>query len=389
MSSLTSLQQKAREVRRQGEITRGRFDPKPDDWHYKVYKWWQRKTHNYSPPRNFCCYWRRVMRGLIRGFFVGLGKFLMVAVPVAVLATIVTLFVIFKLQALMVALLLLSGVAGAAYLFFSVGVIMHLMSLVFKDIELSVDWLDNHANVFTALAAFLAMPMLLLVGILGIVIVPPVLVLYLLGDEFDLYQKIWKWFTRPVARNPKWISWLSPWQVPATALVAWIMTSISGTADIIVLITAAGIAMMVGLCVWLAYVTDKRRTASRQRTRAALEVANMEIIRIRFKLLKPELADNEDEFQRWLTDYKLHFWLRHSYQALEASDRSVHIEDIRELYYNSPLQIAGLFARKQTKTPNMVHKVMIGLGDFLVLIWNIVLTRKWKICPLVELPSRW
>ena len=38
------------------------------------------------------------------------------------------------------------------------------------------------------------------------------------------------------------------------------------------------------------------------------------------------------------------------------------------------------------KEPGRLKKFFAGLGDFFVLAANVVRVKKWKICPLVEVP---
>ena len=57
----------------------------------------------------------------------------------------------------------------------------------------------------------------------------------------------------------------------------------------------------------------------------------------------------------------------------------------RQAWYRDEISDAEYFGGPQ-KPPGRVKKFFAGLGDFFVLIANVVRVKKWKICPLVEVP---
>jgi len=62
-------------------------------------------------------------------------------------------------------------------------------------------------------------------------------------------------------------------------------------------------------------------------------------------------------------------------------------EALREAWYNNEISDDEYFGVKKKREPGKISKFFHGIGDFLVLIAQVVRVKKWKICPFVEIPE--
>lgn len=58
---MSKAKEKAEQIKMQGALERGEFNPKPDAAHLKMYKYWERVTQPDRRQENFCHYWRVVL----------------------------------------------------------------------------------------------------------------------------------------------------------------------------------------------------------------------------------------------------------------------------------------------------------------------------------------
>jgi uncharacterized membrane protein len=62
-------------------------------------------------------------------------------------------------------------------------------------------------------------------------------------------------------------------------------------------------------------------------------------------------------------------------------------EALRQAWYNLEITDDEYFGRRTKKAPGVVKRFLSGVVDFLVLLAQIIRVKKWKICPLVEIPK--
>ena len=380
---MSDARNRALAVKQQGEIRRRNWSPSADDSHYKVYRYWQRKSRKYRERENFCHYWRVV---LIWGPLRFIGMVLSRVLPVMALGGLIAAFVLFKLYQHFGEILggMAIIAAGLGFLFLTIVVCMQLAYLTVKqdDKDLKVSFLDHHRNLLLASAVVTA-PLILLVTVVWL---GSRFFLYLgslLKAHADLFQQAARWFFLKHLGSP----WARPWMVvPATVLALSPWQS-----------WALFVSMMMGVLVGflacfvlLAYLTDrsgKRREARRQAEELGKRHdLNMRLLTARYSILrdlqKVSMAVN---FLDWLEEYRDEFKRRRDIDPLEVKDPELILEDIRSEFNDS--EWAVILNPDPLKGPNISRRIMSGLADYLVLIWSVVLVNKWKTCPLVQLPS--
>lgn len=61
-------------------------------------------------------------------------------------------------------------------------------------------------------------------------------------------------------------------------------------------------------------------------------------------------------------------------------------DERREKWFNNELTDDEYFGRKPKREPGKIALFFKGVGEFIGLAWNIVRVKKWKICPIVNVP---
>jgi magnesium-transporting ATPase (P-type) len=62
----------------------------------------------------------------------------------------------------------------------------------------------------------------------------------------------------------------------------------------------------------------------------------------------------------------------------------LRISDAREKFYDEH----GHWPEDETREPSLVSKFFSGIGDFIILLAQVVRVNKWKICPIVEVDTK-
>ncbi|PLS80768.1 hypothetical protein CYG49_04040 [Candidatus Saccharibacteria bacterium] len=124
----------------------------------------------------------------------------------------------------------------------------------------------------------------------------------------------------------------------------------------------------------------------------------MSLMQDLFVVLHPEWVGDQQKFEDWLKLYDEHClnkWGRGMYDLCQSDHLNQLSAENRQRYYKLMEQ-----RRKQSRryvTIQLVQRTVRfqrwkafskATSDLLMLLWSVVLTRKWKICPLVELPDQ-
>jgi hypothetical protein len=65
------------------------------------------------------------------------------------------------------------------------------------------------------------------------------------------------------------------------------------------------------------------------------------------------------------------------------------LRELRDRDYSAYLaEVDEFLPQKESRFKTKVRAFFRGLGDFLILLGNVVRVKKWKICPLVEIPEQ-
>jgi hypothetical protein len=380
---MSNAQKRARRVMAEGEAKRRTWNPDPNSAHARVYRWWQNKTRQYVSQENFCHYWRVV---LIWALLHWLAKPFLYLLGTAVIGGVVWLTALYADTALAVA-----SVVGL-FIYVVYGAVVSLQLAYELNLEKEgVPWLGARPRVVRVLAYVLALPVILFCAI----IVSIVMALKWLHDKYDLYAKVGRWLINARPGKSKFVSWLRPWVIMLTLAVAalgvfeytWLLVTLVAVAIPTVLLLAI---------VGVAYVSSKVEDWSAKRQRRIREEARQwqvdAALRVIFEVLHPKWANDEDKYVAWRVRYEAYWWG-------EVYDMSVtrHIDNLRNRRLQTEVcRRLGLlnkrielgyyeFAMRSPRQPSRLQRGLVAVGDYLQLIWSVVLTKKWGICPFVEI----
>lgn len=396
---MSQLRLKADKIQAEGAEKRRDWNPSVNSSHYKVYRWWLRKSGKFRQRENFCHYWRVIVLW---------APLRALAMPALVLLSLIALVGIgaFIITQFSVVIGLLVGMAGFAYCAFGIRtggqLLKELNEQEFDDAEWT--WLDTKPMALKSLMFLLASPVILGLGTLILIFGSIAVTLASLHDEQDLYRRIGRWFVYAHVGNHKLLNWLRPILALPAALA---LLSFWFGAALVVLIGAVVIALLIGLFLLVAYLVDasneKRRARYRQQLREQDAREDNEfrtviayVIRYRlFPMQHPEWAGDDSRYEHWYKRYERHclnvlgqqpLALRPYYHLYRVQVRYEKIYG-RSIY--DPLEKIDAVESvvKEVRQPNKLQRMATGIGDFFILIWSFVLAKKWKICPLVELPE--
>lgn len=372
-----------------GAAERRDWNPEANSAHYRVYKWWMKRSGKRPTRENFCHYWRVV---LIWAPLHWLVKPLLVVLGLAVLALVVWLVVAFPT----VTPWFLAGMATAVYIVFGCFVGKQLMS----DLDLGdvypVDWLESKPDAIRSLAVLLFSPVLIVGAALALSLGTIVGIFIILEDDYKAFSKFWNWFTSAHFSHPAWLKWMHPWHaIPAGFLVFCAVPSAAQPVGLVLLVVVVGFGAFIGLAagiiVALSYVTDKvkeRNRVAREKVRRQARKEEVDtLLLIMFEVLHPNWVRNEERFAEWRAryvdywggdEYAISYW---THLGRLTSRQQGQVEYI----------IRQRSVRNDTRQPSRfslaIGSTFRNIGDYLSLIWSVVLTKKWKICPWVELPD--
>lgn len=144
------LRQKAREMREAASIQRQTWRPRPDSFHYRIYRWWMHKTtiknrRKVVAQENFCHYWRVVLIWVPLHL---IARVVAAVAAVSIVATVITLMVLNILSIMALLAILVVIVAIIAYLAAGVLVAMQMVYQFTDDYfdNMEDSWLDHRSE---------------------------------------------------------------------------------------------------------------------------------------------------------------------------------------------------------------------------------------------------
>lgn len=389
------MNEMAEAVRRNGEAKRAVWDPADivglNGWPLTNYLWWRKKT-GYDGPENFC-HFLRVALFWAPLRWVGSKIDEMVQHP-STIKVFMALFVSAWLGLMIINGTLLGTLAGiilAASAICGIVVGLHFGSRLFED-DQGIKWfgacqpLTRKAMIIFGAPS--AVGMLLVYGVLTFI------------------ARLWRKMVRPVAKaglnwffgaSPSFAPWLRPWMVAIGTLM--VLSLFSGTAqDALVSLTvmAVGVGTLLGIS-WSvnrheAHKKMRQALREQEKRRATQDL----YLAMMFSIVHPEWEGDANRFKSWATRYKK--WYQEQtganfdamddawYIALRAPHRSRLQHEKAEHLFNDRMRSMQPGTKKPAKkTPRRI--IPLGVVTFFQLTWALVVTNKWKICPIISIPS--
>lgn len=363
-------------------MERRRWSPDVSAAHYRVYAWWSSKTGKQPVRENFCHYWRVVaIWAPLRWLAKPVAVLLLAALFVAVAWT----AFVYTGEFMSVVL----TVVGFAYIGASVMVGKHLFKmLIDADLE-PVGWLEDRNDTVQALAALLALPVLIVVGVVLLVAGCLLWLLESLGQDYDIYDRSWRWLTRSITET-KGLSWLNPlYIIAALALVVGLAWPVTRPFTMVIGLLLIIVVLLLGVLATLSYFVDRSRERSEAESERQEELSQARfteaLMQVVFAYYHPKRAGDAYQYQAWRQRYD-RYVMRNYGRTVGELNPLMHLRWIpypreQELTY------AAEVASTPVVEPNWFDKAVSAASDYLSLIWSVILTNKWKICPTVSLPT--
>lgn len=375
---MARLRETAIDVKRQGAIARRDWSPSKGSFHYRIYRWWERKSGKEVVRENFCHYCRVVLiwaplRWLVKPML----YFLMTAFVVFV--GVVLWLNRSDLPAVLLSLVLI------AYCVIGVFAMAELLAQLFPDEINGLGLLDDRSDSVKGLVWLAVLPVLIVSSILLLVALLLLWTLISLHEDYDLYRKVGRWSVGGRFGKAAWISWLRPWYIPAAVFAG---LSIRFGFFWYWAIPVGAVALILAVALGISWLVDRGRNRIRARNRAERErralAERQRLLLLKFMVLHPARINAAGHYESWLQRYDDYCQRRYGYTVLEMPEWRL-LDDVS-------IRLNRLFPANMTPNeaepakPSGLWSALVATGDFFVLIWSFVLTRKWKICPLVELP---
>ncbi|MEO8863079.1 MAG: hypothetical protein ABI354_02030 [Candidatus Saccharimonadales bacterium] len=389
-----------------GAEKRRDWSPSESSGHYRIYRSWQRKSDKHIERENFCHYWRVV---LIWAPLRALRKPLLALVGLIAVAGIVA-FTFTHFGAV------LGGLAAAAALgylvlgWFVVGQV--LMDIKVPELDgKKWGWLDTKSATIKAAFVLATLPVVLAFAI--VITIGSALTLFFFGleDDYRAYSRFGRWFAgaQPSSRRP--FSWIHPWLVLPVALIVY--SIVFGFLVNLIVVTVL-VALFLAVIFTLSYFGDKAKERAKEEARerklqeqaaedlqnqAIREAVTQFVLKRLFAIIHPEWMGDDQRFEQWLERYK-EYCLRKYGTRYDQVAYYLHLYHVTDRYhkeyrqspwnvdqdYNHGLSEPPQVAPKEKERFVHIKSVSSTIWDVIVLLWSVVLVKKWKICPLVELP---
>ena len=369
-----------------GAAERRDWNPQPDSAHYRVYKWWMERSGKRPDRENLCHYWQVV---LIWAPLRWLVKPLLVLLGIAVVAGLIWVGVVLPIALL--AILALPYVVFAGY----VGKqLLHKVGFGGFD-DGPVKWLDRRPDIILALAVVVTLPLLVVAVVFAFVVCAIGSIFVLLESDYKVFSRSWNWFAHARPAQPRWLTWVRPWQIiPLTLIILGVVPSGAQPIALPALVGVGGLALVVGIVLLLSYLVNTSRAALRSKRTALRYQANKrqvdEVLRLIFEVLHPAWAHDEQRYAEWRERYAEYCLKNNRKSEYDISIWS-HVAMLPSRQQNKVVNILTARTTRPVREPSKIGQAVSSgfrnAGDYLELIWSVVLTKKWKICPWVELPD--
>ena len=390
------LRQKIDQTWEKGAAERRNWSPSQDDAHYRIYKWWMSTSGNHPTRENFCHYWRVV---LIWGPLRWAAKPLLCVLLAALIAFVVWLAVSFTnmFVGAVISVVAIAYVAGGTM----VGK-QFLHDLKSSELDLNpVPWLEDRSFTIRTLLVFLTAPVLIVLGALGLMLGAVVGMIFGLEDEYKFFSRAWRWFFEASVSDRKWLSWIQPWSTLIVFGAATLIGFSFVNADVRkftigIAVVLVALALIFAGFVLLSWTVDTVKTEHaahvKQRAEESRRATFDMLLLVMFDELHGVRRGDQQKFEVWRSRYM-------KYSESQFGAHCYDVADWRHINRLRPSVRARVTDRMQAllNPPSVIQEpsrmVVWGkssvrnVGDILSLVWSVILTKKWKICPWVELPE--
>lgn len=381
---MSQLRQRATRVMQQGEIERRDWSPSADSAHYKVYLWWVRRSGRWVPRENFCHYWRVVF---IWAPLRWLAMPLLWLLGIAAGATAVWVAATFTSTVLGIVALL----AGIGYLWVGFKTTGQLLCEIDDEFdEFAWSWLNRRGKAVKGLMTLVFLP--ICVAAAAVILVGGALYAIVSGlhEDHNVFNRSREWFFGARFSNNKWLAWIRPWLVLPVTLVVLSLFSEVARGILAICLIISGIAGVFLLCAFLA---DRQEQREQLKKRNAKREQYDLILRWVFRILHPK--KHWVEYAQWRERYDAYCQEKYFTDVYDI-DLEWHLRYVSERFNRLLLQVSvpKRTARALRTVPSVQRapnrsrwsNFRRAARDFLALLWSVVLTKKWKVCPKVVLP---
>lgn len=392
---IVSLRAKTIQTRKSGAAERRNWNPSEDDAHYRIYAWWMDRTGNRPSRENFCHYWRVVLIWApLRWLLVPIAYTLVAALTGVILWVAISFTDVF--------FGIVITLAGLAYLVGGtmVGIrLLHTLAIRALSTK-TAPWFDDLSSTLKSLLVLVFLPVVAAEAALLLLFGSLISIILGLHDDYDIYARSWRWLVSTKLSERRGLSWIRPWSAVAIgALVVTSALSFEYTFARSILIGLAMSCMFAGAVVgsfsglaWMSFTLKERRNkqATLRQQHETIEVLLTAI----FKEIHPDQQGDLERYTAWRHRYELYMnWYTHKpfhtiewHEHLDRLKPSVR-RRVEFRVYHLNYQAPPVHIRQLSRFTMWIRAALRNTGNILAFAWTVVLTKKWKICPWVELPA--
>jgi hypothetical protein len=287
-------------------------------------------------------------------------------------------------------------IAGFAWLVCGIAYALALVDVVFDEsISISMyEWLEDKNYGVYALLCLAFLPVLVLAAVASLVLFAIGGIIVAPFQHYKIHKRIAGWHVGSY-------TWLNPFTALAVvAALGFVYFALHGNQfSIGLVVIVLAFVLLVGLVMlmsWLADVYKRYRKVKREEQNQALVRQGIDFfIRFRFEVQHPEWVGDEAKFAAWRVRYERYFNRRFGdlYNIDNAYFHTMYVSD--ELYTRYPWLFNYRDRPYMVVPRNVDHErsaAKVGPSkfdnfiEFCSFIWSVVLTRKWRICPLIDEP---
>lgn len=403
MSYLKDLRE---EWKRLGDLHRHTFRPTVSGTPAKIFFWWEGQTGKIKRPINFChFFWTVVLWSPLLWLKLKVVEFInsrtgAITIASSCIALFIALCVTFD-SVLYGFLLILAVAAAFAYLVGGFMLAFWVLSDLIED-EKKPGWYQTLKKNPTALlpAVALSTPMLIILALLASIL--------FIGDT-RWFKSTWHWYAKRQRFNTGFT--LRGFTVFVVVIGLEVLFIWNGAWT--VPISSLAILMLIGLVMGIGEITARlklKRQPKLDKLRQQAEKAEAWVIatmlepalQIMFEYHHPRKAGNQESFLKWKRRYfdyivenygadeweyvfrtgnaRFHYTTPSGYATWDRVRNT--IDNIR-----AASEIQAEFVVEKQSGPIMTSVKAIGgtVGNFILLIWQMAVSTKKQICPLVEI----
>lgn len=414
---MTLLRNKKAEVMNKGRAKRGTYEVDASAAHYKNYQWWLNNGGTPRETESFCHYWRvvavwvplqklrnRMDKPWVKRLLIVLGVLVALGLIGLVAATWTEFFI---------------GIVGGMLFLAYIRLSGHMFALLLGKIDNDLPaktplWLKNAGYGLQALVTFVCLPIMLVFTVF-------VLVVMMVASPFDEHN-IHYWF---VETHPRRLWWFTPLTVTVVTalsylvLTAWVLPVPEALSDMSrgILQVLGGGGVGVAIFIGLTFLANNSRERMKARKRglhearyAAFKENNRQINNA--LLVTLFALQNDEESAGYITyeEWGMAFAEGHGFVSFDAfcelppwqiveGFEDAWLDQLLDYYKVSSVasllillgedQATGDIRFMSTREPprRPLRSSFTATVDFFALFWAYLVTKKWRICPIVTLPA--